>query len=178
MVKIRVPLQRLISKNIRGQHPEGIVMVNYRCNKPMPIRYWNSADPRGQAMRRTLMQMVYQPAIGADPRSGKGRTVVYARSEAHADSLVYICQDSPRRMGYTLAHELGHLFWLRHWQHTKDGPRSHHDRSDSNCTMSYTSESCTTHGSHHKAANFKPHFCGKCNLRLRGWRIRKLPARS
>jgi hypothetical protein len=63
----------------------------------------------------------------------------------------------------TMAHELGHHFFLPHNDepggvlHDQDhkGPPNDHGRSNVNCTMTYERP--------------RPQFCALCQLRLRGW---------
>jgi hypothetical protein len=64
----------------------------------------------------------------------------------------------------TTAHEIGHAFFLPHAAGTSDPDPTAHDKNDfDGCLMSYTTQD---------------HFCGVCNLRLRGWNFTKLPGRG
>ena len=73
---------------------------------------------------------------------------------------------------------MGHSFWLHHGRHTLKTQgqfpqavmRADHDPSDHSCMMDYTSEDDAAHP-HRAAAQYTPHFCGKCNLKLRGWQV-------
>ena len=82
----------------------------------------------------------------------------------------------PDKVYYVVGHEMGHNFYLRHSENTGDKPPGHHDTSDHNCIMAYSS---TSSGHAHQAPGvFEPHLCGKCNLKLRGWDMDKLPGNS
>jgi hypothetical protein len=76
--------------------------------------------------------------------------------------------------GFLTAHEVAHLFYLHHpFQQAGE-----HDSSDDNCTMWYLHTKGAQAPANRKdvklhtgSAN-KPHFCGKCLLKLRGWKVR------
>jgi hypothetical protein len=95
-----------------------------------------------------------------------------------------------------IAHEIAHCAFLHHWRNTDPSVRENHDVNDDNCLMSYPfifkqadySEAVAkdylnrrfpgnvlSPKAHYCLDNFKPHFCGKCNLQLRGWRVRVFP---
>jgi hypothetical protein len=80
---------------------------------------------------------------------------------------------------FLLAHEMGHNFYLTHAADTK----ADHDGKDANCTMFYPSQTTlgkARWGRGTGAGVPVPLFCGKCLLKLRGWKIRTgaLPAES
>ncbi|MFY0564208.1 hypothetical protein ACN28E_10185 [Archangium lansingense] len=91
-------------------------------------------------------------------------------SSGNGDLTGIIDQSVPGAPYYIFSHEAGHCFWLRHHENAPDSNRSRqdHDPLDHNCVMSYTK---TEGPSHQKPENYAPHFCGKCNLKLRGWNI-------
>ncbi len=94
---------------------------------------------------------------------------------------------------YSLAaHEIGHCMFLQHWKNAPTAVAANHDQADDNCMMSYPvyykmadcneaeraaflqmqylgSEHSTK--AHYCYDKFKPHFCGKCNLQIRGWKL-------
>ncbi len=94
-----------------------------------------------------------------------------------------------------VAHEIAHCMFLHHWVNTNPTVMSVHDHNDDNCLMSYPypfkKEWFTEPAArsfldfrfpkkpikrslrdHYCYDVFKPHFCGKCNLQIRGWNIR------
>jgi hypothetical protein len=77
--------------------------------------------------------------------------------------------DYPR--GFMLTHEMAHCLWLRHSERAGEPVLEDHDRDDHYCMMSYP-EPDNAAPAHLQQANFDPHFCGKCNLKLRGWNVR------
>jgi hypothetical protein len=100
-----------------------------------------------------------------------------------------------------LCHELSHCMVIKHGKNAPSTVTEDHDLDDDNCVMSYPlptkkadfvadvarSQIEKSHGGalvspkdHYCIDAFKPHFCGKCNLKLRGWNIRApgTPARA
>ena len=83
-----------------------------------------------------------------------------------------------------VSHEIGHNFYLSHWEvPAGDYYRRpiDHDQADHNCMMSYAWN--LTNRADNVNANgqlFLGRFCGKCNLKLRGWNLSGagLPAQS
>jgi hypothetical protein len=94
----------------------------------------------------------------------------------------------PYRQVHLFAHELGHALFLKHYKNTLGYVELDHDESDDNCVMSYIydPDSPPMTGSqvadrpHYRPGQYDPEFCGKCNLKLRGWNIRSgdLPDRT
>lgn len=77
--------------------------------------------------------------------------------------------------GFLIAHEMGHCYYLSH--HEIDGkgtaqvPKDH-DTNDKNCTMSYPWGIKSRLGlKWERGAKTEPRFCGKCILKLRGWKV-------
>jgi hypothetical protein len=83
-----------------------------------------------------------------------------------------------------MAHEIGHNFYLSHWEvPAGDGYRRpiDHDQNDHNCMMSYAwNLTGRADGVNANGLLFDGRFCGKCNLKLRGWNLSGagLPASS
>ncbi len=84
---------------------------------------------------------------------------------------------------FLLTHEVAHCLWLQHsFVGTWEAPNDH-DRGDLNCAMSYPDKLNERYG---LARDVSPegasalHFCGKCVLKLRGWKVADgtLPASS
>ena len=88
---------------------------------------------------------------------------------------------------FVIAHEMSHSRYLRHHQAgypanntISDNPIDH-DLSDNNCTMSYPFKIPSRRGlTWDPGGANHPGFCGKCILKLRGWKITTgaLPANS
>jgi hypothetical protein len=79
--------------------------------------------------------------------------------------------------GFLTLHEMGHCFYLSHALDYDPALKADHDREDFNCAMFYPSQ--TPFGADGWGKRVKappkptaPHFCGKCLLKLRGWRLR------
>lgn len=98
--------------------------------------------------------------------------------------ICFIPDQLPLDRAHLVAHELSHCMFLRHWQTTheviKDGFSypDEHDRADANCIMSYSAWEQSIHegprapcDTHFRVDRYRPHFCGKCNLALRGWNL-------
>jgi hypothetical protein len=86
--------------------------------------------------------------------------------------------------GFLYAHEMAHCRYLWHhetktWKRLRRllrmgryDNRRHHDLNDHNCTMCYPSGITSRIGlTWDQGALTQPRFCGKCTLKLRGWRI-------
>ncbi len=72
---------------------------------------------------------------------------------------------------FIVAHEMGHNYYLTH----PHDMAADHDKSDENCTMKYPSTSTLGPkgwGTKSTPGAPVPLFCGKCILKLRGWKIR------
>lgn len=178
---IQDDLRNELSKNIRKTHPTGVITISYALHKPLDIyglpktlRTIKTRTRRNRAVEAYLQQCM---AAGKNPNVllKKGFSATQY-SIALADSMVFAAYDDGCKPYSLLAHEIGHLFWLNHAEHAGDKNPKFHDLSDHNCLMSYGKENCQH--SHHKPTTFTPHFCGKCNLRLRGWLVTRLPDRS
>jgi len=94
-------------------------------------------------------------------------------SEGMGNGLAFVSQPYHAAPFFSIAHELAHCLWLRHWENAKSFPKDH-DTDDHSCIMSYPMMGDDVYG----PDVYDPHFCGKCNLKLRGWDVRKLPAKS
>lgn len=73
-----------------------------------------------------------------------------------------------------MAHEIGHNMYLSHWQVPAADPYRRpidHDQSDNNCMMSYAWHLAGRPAVNADGMKFHGRFCGKCNLKLRGWHI-------
>lgn len=76
--------------------------------------------------------------------------------------------------GYLVAHEMGHNYYLTHAADVN----ADHDKADRNCTMFYPSQTPLGKKSWGRKTGPGvpvPLFCGKCLLKLRGWKVREDP---
>ena len=94
--------------------------------------------------------------------------VTWTSSWGEADSLVFADQKDPDKVYYVVGHEMGHNMYLRHWENAGGVPDDH-DNSDHNCIMSYSSNSSAF--AFQKQGVYTPHLCGRCALKVRGWKI-------
>jgi hypothetical protein len=152
--KVSRPMARLISNKLRPQYPRGHMIVAFRPHRPVDIL-----------------------KDGSDASKGLHATGFVDGFVSHglSDGVVtYDLGDSDRR-GYVVAHEFGHHNFLYHHEATSDKHPGHHDNSDHNCIMSYTDGVAPR-----IYKKYNPLFCGKCNLRLRGWKVTggSIPAAS
>jgi hypothetical protein len=142
-------LRRQLSTNLRKTHPVGFVVVEFLAHLPVNIK---TAPPANNAV--TAANTNY---------------VTWAFSIGLPDSTILADQKDPDHVYYVVAHEMGHNFWLKHWEHAGGSKATDHDTNDHNCLMSYSSSSCAH--ANHRPGHYSPHFCGQCNLKLRGWDI-------
>jgi len=89
--------------------------------------------------------------------------------------VIFVSNDQPLTPDHLFAHEISHTLFLRHWQDAEEAIKpdwsafTDHDLADNNCIMSYPAFARPLCHTHYALASYKPHFCGKCNLKLRGW---------
>lgn len=151
--KIYGPLRAQISKNMRKTYPDGFIVVNFLTHKPVAIL----KAPPGDTT-------VVDPSF-----------ITWTFSIGLEDSVIFADQKDPDKVYYVVAHEMGHNFWLQHWENA--GPvMADHDNNDHNCSMAYSGSLFP----HQAPGVYTPHFCGKCNLKLRGWDVNAagIPASS
>lgn len=137
-------LTNLLSAKLRLKHPAGgLLFLNYRQHQEVA----------------RLCQNEY----GQIPTLSNGNN----------DLAGIIDQAVPGKPWYIFAHEFGHCFWLRHHENAPDSEKAKtdHDQFDHNCIMSYTQQAPSPERRHQTPASYSPSFCGKCNLKLRGWNI-------
>jgi len=143
--RISRPMARLVANKLRPKHPRGHLVVAFRPHRPVDIL-----------------------KDGADPSKGSHKTGFVARfvSMGLTDGIVtYDLGDGDRR-GFVVTHEFGHHNFLYHHEAASDTHPTHHDTTDHNCTMSYNNGVTAF-----PEGGYNPLFCGKCNLRLRGWKV-------
>ncbi len=138
-------LLSLISNNLRTGHAPcgGIVMLEYKLS-----------DDIREALRTS--------DVGEIPTTSNG----------NGDLQGIIDQSVNANADFVFTHEVGHCFWLTHHEASMGVVRQHHDQYDHNCMMSYPDwDGVRPQYPHQAAHTYDPHFCGKCNLKLRGWNI-------
>ncbi|MFO0650442.1 MAG: peptidoglycan-binding domain-containing protein [Polyangiales bacterium] len=144
-----------LGARLRPNSPQGLLVLDYKVICPTQ---WRAAGGVGDV-----------PA---------GRS-----AWADKDGITMIEIDLPMDQDTLMAHEIGHNLYLSHWEvPAADFYRRpiDHDQNDHNCMMSYA-WNITSRPT--LAANgwlFLGRFCGKCNLKLRGWDLTpaELPAQS
>ena len=145
--KIVYTLREKLSENIRKEHPTGFVVAEFMTHRPVKVLKAPPAD-------KTVLDPAY---------------ISWTFSIGLPDSTIFADQKDPDKVYYVVSHEMGHNFWLQHWEHAAGSRAADHDKKDHNCLMSYSSNSCSH--AHHRQGKYTPHFCGQCNLKLRGWDI-------
>ncbi|WP_426754841.1 hypothetical protein [Myxococcus sp. Y35] len=137
-------LSRISDKLRTGHAPcGGIVMLEYRLS-----------DDIREALRTS--------DVGEIPTTSNG----------NGDLMGIIDQSVNANADYVFTHEVGHCFWLTHHEASSGVVREHHDAFDHNCMMSYPDwDGVRPQYPHQAPDRYDPHFCGKCNLKLRGWNI-------
>jgi len=152
---VRNDLGRLITKKVRKDHPVGIIVITFQPRVPVDVK----EDPS------TGKNNVVQPGF-----------IAGALSVGLDGAIVLADQQDSDKVYYVVSHEIGHTFWLQHYENAPGSAPAEHDTKDHNCIMSYTPGT----PAHQQAGIYTPHFCGKCNIKLRGWDIRAagVPAQS
>lgn len=144
--KIVYAMQEQLSQNIRKEHPTGFIVAEFLTHRPIKLQKAPPGD-------KTVLDPAY---------------VTWSFSIGLPDSTIFADQRDPDKVYYVVSHEMGHNFWLQHWEHSS-GVAADHDTLDHNCLLSYSSNTCAH--AHHRQGKYTPHFCGQCNLKLRGWNI-------
>lgn len=155
--QIPATLHSAVRAGIAPDHrpTSGLLVVHYRAHpRPLAVKTGSTSD---------LTDLTNSTSLGVDA------------------GLVLCSDDQPLPFEHLFAHEIAHCLFVRHWQKGRDviahfGFPNEHDLSDCNCMMSYSAfelqarwadrDPCS---SHFNVSKFKPSFCGKCNLKLRGW---------
>ena len=146
-----------LSTQLRPQHPMGLIVLDFKAICPAQ---WRAAT--GSA---------------ADVPGGRS-------AWADKNGITMIEVDINMNQDTLMAHEIGHNFYLSHWEvPAADAYRRpiDHDQNDHNCMMSYAWYlTGRADGVNANGQLFDGRFCGKCNLKLRGWDLNGagLPANS
>jgi|GEM_PF-1095211 hypothetical protein len=152
--KLKAPLALLLCQKLRAEHPYGFIVLDFLPHQPLDI--CQSDGESGETS--VVVENHISPGFSTSQPGGFiGLQSAPEQRKAHEE----------------LAHEIGHAFWLNHWQHAADAHPDEHDTADDNCVMSLLSPGCSHE--HHRIGKSQAHFCGKCNLKLRGWDIQNLP---
>jgi len=94
------------------------------------------------------------------------------KSEGLPDGIVLIDQVSDVPLETLATHEIAHCFWLRHAKQVGDKVLApDHDDADEYCMMRYPDWKQQDEMHHLHEKSFRPRFCGRCNLKLRGWKV-------
>ena len=141
----------------RATSPEGFVIFDFRIHDPV-----TGQDPQPGGG--------FAPSANPSVQNQIASTAGYVRCAGAVTMNV----DNPFNVNCYLCHECGHGRFLYHHITTdqanpgvSDNP-THHDANQPRCTMSY--------GIGADAPDqWRYPFCGKCLLRLRGWKITGLP---
>ncbi|HWC99281.1 MAG TPA: carboxypeptidase-like regulatory domain-containing protein [Candidatus Sulfopaludibacter sp.] len=141
-----------ISKKVRAEFPVGIILITINQHEPVDVQ----TDPAHG--NHSVLQSNRQFVAGYN-------------SVGLPDGVIFLDLQDPEKVYYVTAHEMGHLFFLRHWENAKDTHPTFHDLNDHNCLMSYGVDPALGRVAlpFQTQGRFTPHFCGKCNLGLRGW---------
>jgi hypothetical protein len=137
---------------IKGRDPSDFILVDLLVVEPADIKGKVSGEAR-EIRQFTVL----------DGSEGMGNGLAFIGQAYHAPAAFY-----------SIAHEIGHCLWLRHWENSNRSFGKDHDSSDHSCIMSYPIVGDKFFG----PDVYDPHFCGKCNLKLRGWDVKTLPANS
>jgi len=145
--RINRALAEQIANNIRTTIPSGFIIVNFLSHLPIDIK-------SGFLFIHWVSDKNY---------------ITWAASVGRADSLIFADQKDPDKVYYVVGHEMGHNLYLKHWENASDTHPDQHDQSDHNCIMSYSSNSGPF--DFQKEGVYTPHLCGRCALKVRGWKI-------
>ncbi|MBL8943145.1 MAG: hypothetical protein JNK45_08370 [Myxococcales bacterium] len=154
-LRLCMPLHDAVHHTAMPNRPgAGIIVCQYRAHpRPLPITTGTGED---------IVDHTNSTSMGFD------------------GGMVFVSGDQPLPSEHLFSHEIAHVLFLRHWQYMEETIRSgwsrttDHDLADSNCVMSYSAFTSGFCESHFRASNYRPNFCGKCNLKLRGWDISAL----
>jgi len=168
-----IHLQNLIRDNTRDEHPEGWIIVMMNGCEPTDIL----ADPAHG--NNTVVEADYVPPVSS---LGLHYGIAMINNPDRASD------------GDLVVHEMGHCRYLTHHETgmsptggtASDNPDDH-DVNDHNCIMCYPwgipsrNPPTTASGlTWNQGDATQPRFCGKCNLKIRGWDFRRpgMPAQS
>jgi peptidoglycan hydrolase-like protein with peptidoglycan-binding domain len=146
-----------LTSQLRPQSPMGLLVLDFKAVCPVQ---WRAATGSANDV----------PASRSAWADRHGITMIEIDINMNQDTL--------------MAHEIGHNFYLSHWEVPAADPYRRpidHDQNDHNCMMSYAwNLTGRADGVNANGQLFDGRFCGKCNLKLRGWNLSGagLPASS
>lgn len=145
-----------LESQLRPASPQGLLVLDYKAICPVQWRSVTGLTGDVPAGR----------SAWADKR---GVTMIEVDLSMDQDTL--------------MAHEVGHNLYLSHWEvPAADSYRRpiDHDQNDHNCMMSYAWNIAGRPAVNANGFLFLGRFCGKCNLKLRGWDLSpaELPTQS
>jgi len=136
-------LSRIAAALRRGHPCGGVIFLEYKFS---------------DAIRNYLSAEMFQPLPTTSNGNGELMGIIDQAVDANPD--------------FVFTHEVAHCFWLTHHENARGEVKQHHDQFDHNCMMSYPYWGIGAPPYPHQAPNlYDPTFCGKCNLKLRGWDI-------
>jgi hypothetical protein len=149
----------VIHGHVRETMPEGLIVFDFRISEPITAKEW---DPT-----KYFVFGGWNPTTNPAFQNQLPSTAGYVR----LDGAVTMNVDNPFDVNCYVLHECGHARFLYH-HHTGGGTAAggasdnptHHDPGQEQCTMSYAVDG-------HGPDDWKYPFCGKCILRLRGWKV-------
>lgn len=151
---------KVIHGKTRETKPEGFIIFDYRVHEPVSGQDWDPAANGGAG--------AWVPTTNPAARD----VIESHRGWVRMDGAVTMDVDNPFNVNCYVLHELGHARFLYH--HKTGGAAAasdnadDHDKDQDRCAMSY--------GIAPDAPDqWRYPFCGKCQLRLRGWNVRNLP---
>ena len=151
-----VQLQQLINDNLRDSCPEGWIVMMVNMCEPVNVL----ADPANG--NNTVVNANWVP------------TVVALGLEFGIAMIDNTFDDSD---GFLIAHEMAHCRQLLHHETNGSGNSDvaeDHDLNDHNCIMCYPHGIASRPGlTWNDGDATQPRFCGKCNIKVRGWDIRQ-----
>jgi hypothetical protein len=150
---VQTPLHEAISRKLRSKYPRGLLLVDLLPLQPVALQVESDDEKK-------IKVSSYSDIVGG---------------EGMQNGLAFLGQGYPMPFWYVLAHEAGHCLWLRHWENAKSFAMDH-DQEDHSCLMSYPV--WKGERKYQIFGTFNPHYCGRCNLKLRGWDVKKLPDSS
>ena len=146
----------VIHGEARKTHPKGLIVFDFRIRDAITGQLWDPALNAGHG--------AFKPSPSPAVQNQIGLTAGYVR----LDGAVTMNVDNPFNVNCYVLHECGHARFLYHHKTrggalASDNP-THHDPAQDRCTMSYAIAPDAPD-------QWRYSFCGKCILKLRGWKV-------
>jgi LysM repeat protein len=148
----------VIHQEVRKTAAEGLIVFDFRIHDPLNAQVWDPTLNAGAGG--------FVPSTNPAHQNRLSSTAGYVR----ADGAVTMNVDNPFNVDCYVLHECGHARFLYHHKTGGGGPGNpsdnptQHDPLQERCAMSYGIGSDTPD-------QWQYSFCGKCILRLRGWKV-------